>query len=90
MAKPLVPDELDELWEWIAPLLPPERPSDKEVAARSGLRCAYRYSIRAAQRHSLGVLAAGAGLRQWRHLLAPPAGVATGLRVGPLAPPVVG
>ena len=84
MSKPLVSDEL---WAVVEPLLPPEPPKPKGGRpACAGPRCPDRHPLRAQERHPLGDAAAGAGLRLRRDLLAPPARLAGGRRLGPAAP----
>jgi transposase len=54
----------------------------------AGPRRLDRHHLRAEERHPLGAAAAGAGLRLWRDLLAPIAGLAGGRRLGRVAPHV--
>jgi len=71
---PLVPDDL---WEAIEPLLPEELPMPQGgPVTRSRSRRLGRHHLRPAHGLSLAAAAAGTGLREWRHLLAPPARLA--------------
>jgi hypothetical protein len=73
----------DDLWNLIAPLLPPARPKPKSGRPRIPDRACLRGScICPSNRHPLGDAPQGTGLRLWNDLLAPPAGLAGGGRQG--------
>src|ERR687886_573389 len=84
MSKPLVSDEL---WSFLEPLLPTEPPKPKGGrSAGARPRGLNRHSVRVAHGPALGDAPAGDGLWQRRDLLAAPARLASGRRLGAAAP----
>ena len=76
MAKPLVDDEL---WQLIQPLLPPPKPRRWRYPRRKPLtnrQGADRNPVLPEERHPLGNVAQGNGMRLGHELLAPPSGLA--------------
>jgi hypothetical protein len=73
----------DDLWNLIAPLLPPARSEPKGGRpAHTPSSVSARGCICPSNRHPLGDAPQGTGLRLWNDLLAPPAGLAGGGRLG--------
>jgi hypothetical protein len=74
----------DALWKLVEPLLPSPRCSAKGGRPRLSNRALLgRYPVRTAQRHSLGDVAAGIGVRLRDDLLEAPTGLATSGHLGP-------